>query len=133
YEKITSQIKQVQEQQDRNQEDLRQHDQLEQDIHELNAKGKRLFNELSDTWGKDQRMALEVDQNKNELLYNERRIRFELEEKKENFRQQYQLKQDNQELNAKGKRLFNELNCTLGKDQRMALEFDQNKNELLYN
>src|SRR5699024_669363 len=85
YEKITSQIKQVQEQQDRNQENLKQHDQLEQDIHELNAKGKRLFNELSDTWGKDQRMALEADQNKNELLNNERRSRFELEEKKESL------------------------------------------------
>jgi len=98
YEKITSQIKQVQEQQDQNREHLKQHDQLEQDIHELNAKGKRLFNELSDTWGKDQRMALEVDQNKNELLYNERRIRFELEEKKESLlkekRELYDLEEE---------------------------------------
>lgn len=98
YEKITSQIKKVQEQQDQNREYLKQHDQLEQDIHELNTKGKRLFNELSDTWGKDQRMALEVDQNKNELLYNERRVRFELEEKKESLlkekRELYDLEEE---------------------------------------
>src|SRR5699024_9482872 len=98
YEKITSQIKQVQEQQDRNQEDMRQHDQIEQNIHELNGKGKRWLNELSDTWGKEQRMDVEVDQNKNELLYNERRIRFELEEKKESLlkekRELYDLEEE---------------------------------------
>src|SRR5699024_10469561 len=98
YEKITSQIKQVQEQQDRNQENLKQHDQLEQDIHELNAKGKRLFNELSDTWGKEQHMAWEVDKKKNELLYNEGRIRFKLEEKKESVlkenRELYDLEEE---------------------------------------
>src|SRR5699024_10097593 len=98
YEKITSQIKQVQEQQDQNREHVKQHDQLEQDIHALNAKGKRLYNELRDTWGKDQRMALEVDQNKNELLYNERRIGFELEEKKESLlkekRELYDLEEE---------------------------------------
>src|SRR5699024_3116384 len=94
YEKITSQIKQVQEQQDRNQEDLRQHDQLEQDIHELNAKGKRLFNELSDTWGKDQRMALEVDQKKKESLLKEKRELYDLEEELFTKRKQYVKKEE---------------------------------------
>src|SRR5699024_2614874 len=98
YEKITSQIKQVQEQQDRNQENLKQHDQLEKDIHKLNAKEKRLVNELSDNRDKDQCMALEDDQNKNEILYNERRNRFELEEKKESLlkekRELYDLEEE---------------------------------------
>src|SRR5699024_12474236 len=90
--------KQVQGQRDQNREHLKQHDQLEQDIHELNAKGKRVVNELSDTWGEDQRMALEVDQNRKELLYNERRIREELEEKKESLlkekRELYDLEEE---------------------------------------
>lgn len=83
YEKITLQIKEVQEQQEQKQQHLRQHEQFEQDIHELNVRGRRLFNELSDTWGKDKKLALEINHNKSELLSHERKIQFKLEDKKE--------------------------------------------------
>lgn len=81
-EKLNSKLNEVQEQQSENQQRLKKHDQLEQEVHALKIRSQRLFSELMDVWQKDDTLASEMDHHRNKLLHQERQVNEKLDDKK---------------------------------------------------
>lgn len=79
---IKSQLNRIQEQQFENEQQLKEHEQLEQEIHELKSRSRRLFNELMDEWQKDETLAPEVNRHRSELLHHEAEVNKKLVDKK---------------------------------------------------
>lgn len=96
-EQITQQIKKVQDQQYEHQQALKQQEQLEQEVYELNKRSRRLLRELNEVWAKDKTFASTIEKNQNKLSNYERNIDSTLEDKKEGLLKEKQKLYDEEE------------------------------------
>ena len=94
---INRKLAKVNEKKIKNSQALSKHDQLEQDIHEIDIEGSRVFNWISDTWSKDREFIMQLEDLNAEYEQNRRRVQIDLESKKDSLRNEKRKLQDSED------------------------------------
>ena len=93
FEQIKSQINQVEENQFKNQQQLRGLEQMEKELFEINKRGQSLLDRLYFYWKKDPEIMNQFEQDQTELNAHYRKVNDELETKRK------EILRENQNLN----------------------------------
>lgn len=80
---LNNRLQHVQESQMQNKQALSEHEEMEQYFFELNQRGARLFDRLYDAWHEDEELKITIEQGRVELGQYERKITYDLENKKQ--------------------------------------------------
>jgi len=79
YERLNKKLLQLSDEKVKNARALSAHEQLEQEMHAMDSKERTMWNRLSESWGKDRKFSLSLDQFRVELDHNRRKVSNHLE------------------------------------------------------